>query len=66
MADVPRYWNLERYPGKYVAIDMKTDQVVLIADSRISSMTTSENAGLRNVMVMRAPMEDDPLFVGPG
>jgi len=23
MEDVPRYWNLERYPGKYVAIDMR-------------------------------------------
>ena len=31
--DVPRNWHLERYPGKYVAIDVTTDEVVLFADT---------------------------------
>lgn len=30
---MPRYWHLERYPGKHVAIDMRTDEVVLVADT---------------------------------
>lgn len=33
MESVPRYFHLERYPGKFVAIDMATDEVVLTADT---------------------------------
>ena len=101
MEDVPRYWNLERYPGQYVAVDLKTDQVVVRARARttwtpgglrnrcgatVSLGTTAQvddsraltadtphqlvdairAAGFRNVVVMRAPMDDEPLFVGPG
>ena len=53
---MPRYWHLERYPGKYVAIDMRTDEVVLEAEIR--------GKGLPNVATMRAPTADEPLFVG--
>ncbi|MGH9225751.1 MAG: DUF5678 domain-containing protein [Acidimicrobiales bacterium] len=63
---MPRYFNLERYPGKYVAIDMKTDEVVLATDTPQELEVKIRTQGLRNVMVMRAPMEDEPLFVGPG
>ena len=31
-----RNWHLERYPGKHVAIDMRTDEVVLVADTPVS------------------------------
>ncbi|MGI8683570.1 MAG: hypothetical protein ACR2MO_00440 [Acidimicrobiales bacterium] len=63
---MPRYWHLERYPGKFVAIDMKTDEVVLTADTPQALEADIRAKGLRNVMVMRAPTEDEPLFVGPG
>ncbi len=63
---MPRYWHLERYPDKFVAIDMKTDEVVLTADTPQALEADIRAKGLRNVMVMRAPTEDEPLFVGPG
>jgi hypothetical protein len=49
-----------------VAIDMKTDEVVLAADTPQELEEEIRADGLRNVMVMRAPTEDEPLFVGPG
>lgn len=63
---MPRYWHLDRYPGKWVAIDMKTDEVVLSADTPQQLHEDIQAAGMRNVAVMRAPTEDEPLFVGPG
>jgi len=63
---VPRYFHLERYPGKHVAIDMATDEVVLTADTPQELHEQIQAQGLSNVMVMRAPTEDEPLFVGPG
>ena len=64
--DVPRNWHLERYPGKYVAIDVTTDEVVLFADTPQELHEMIQTQGVRNVAVMRAPTEDEPLFVGPG
>ncbi len=61
---VPRYFHLERYPGKYVAIDMATDEVVLTADTPEELHEQILAKGLLNVAVMRAPREDEPLFVG--
>jgi hypothetical protein len=61
---MPRYWHLERYPGKYVAIDMKTDEAVLVADTPRELEAEIRANGLRNVATMRAPTEDEPLFVG--
>ena len=63
---MPRYWDLERYPGKHVAIDMRTDEVVLVADTPQELHAEIQARGLRNVATMRAPTEDEPLFVGPG
>lgn len=63
---MPRYWNLDRYPGKHVAIDMRTDEVVLVADTPQELHAEIQARGLRNVATMRAPAEDEPLFVGPG
>lgn len=63
---MPRYFHLERFPGKYVAIDMATDEVVLAADTPQQLEADIRAKGLRNVAVMRAPTEDEPLFVGPG
>jgi hypothetical protein len=61
---VPRYFHLERYPGKFVAIDMATDEVVLTADTPEELHEQIQQRALRNVAVMRAPIEDEPLFVG--
>lgn len=63
---MPRYWHLERYPGKHVAIDMRTNEVVLVADTPQELHAEIQARGLRNVATMRAPTEDEPLFVGPG
>lgn len=61
---MPRNWHLERYPGKYVAIDMRTDEVVLAADTPQELEAMIRTQDIRDVMVMRAPTEDEPLFVG--
>jgi hypothetical protein len=66
MGHVPRDWHLERHPGKYVAIDVRTDEVVLVADSPRELHEAIQSRGLRHVATMRAPREDEPLFVGPG
>lgn len=66
MGSMPRYFHLERFPGRWVAIDMATDDVVLTADTPQQLEADIRASGLRNVMVMRAPTEDEPLFVGPG
>ena len=61
---MPRYFHLERYPGKFVAIEMATDEVVLTADTPEKRHEQIQQRGLCNVAVMRAPREDEPLFVG--
>lgn len=61
---MPRNFHLERYPGKFVAIDLATDEVVLTADSPEQLHEDIQARGLRNVAVMRAPREDEPSFVG--
>jgi hypothetical protein len=66
MVHVPRDWHLERFPGKYVAIDVRTDEVVLVAGSPQELHEAIQARGLRNVATMRAPREDEPLFDGPG
>ncbi len=50
-----RNFHLERYPGKHVAIDMATDEVVLAADTPYELEAQIRSQGLRNVAVMRAP-----------
>lgn len=59
-----RDWHLERFPGKYVAIDMKTDEVVLAADTPQELEREIRAKALKNVATMRAPTPDEPLFVG--
>lgn len=61
---MPRNFHLERHPGKYVAIDLATDEVVLTADSPEQLHEDIQASGLRNVAVMRAPREGEPSFVG--
>jgi len=63
MGPMPRRWHLERYPGMHVAIDMKADEVVLVADTPQQLHEQIQALGLRNVATMRVPTEDEPLFV---
>jgi hypothetical protein len=63
---MPRNWHLERYPSKYVAIDLATDEVVLTADTAQELHYQIHASGLRNVATILAPTEDELLFVGPG
>lgn len=57
---MPRSWHLERYPGKYVAIDMKTDEVVLAAETPQELEAEIKAKRLTNVATMRAPRPDAP------
>lgn len=57
--------HLERYPGKYVALDRATYEVILVADTARELHELIQERGLRNVAWMRAPREDEPLFIGP-
>lgn len=59
-----RNWHLERYPGKHVAIDVRRDEVVLVADTPQELHAQIQAQGLTHVATMRAPTEDEPLFVG--
>lgn len=61
---VPRNFHLQRYPGKYVAIDLATDEVVLTAETPVELHEEIQARGLRNVATMRAPREDEPFFMG--
>jgi hypothetical protein len=63
---VPRNWDLERYAGRYVAIDVTTDEVVLDAATPQELHEKIRAQGIQNVATMRAPTEDEPLFIGPG
>jgi len=49
-----------------VAIDVTIDEVVLVADTPRELHDEIQAQGLTNVATMRAPTEDEPLFVGPG
>jgi hypothetical protein len=50
-------------PGKYVAIDMASDEVVLTADTPQELHDRLQAKGLLNVAVMRAPREDESVSV---
>lgn len=63
---VGRNFSLERYPNQWVAIDLATDEVVLVAETAQRLEDEIAAQGLHNVVVMRAPADDEPLFVGPG
>jgi len=45
---------------------MTTDEVALVADTPQELHDKIQAQGLRNVAILRAPTEDESLFVGPG
>ena len=63
---MPRDVPLDRFPGKWVAIDLATDEVVASADSPHDLIVRIREEGLSNVAMMRAPAEGEPIYVGLG
>lgn len=63
---MPRDVALDRYPGKWVAIDLATDEIVASADSPHDLIVRIREEGLSNVAMMRAPAEGEPIYVGLG
>ena len=61
-----RVLHVEGYEGKYVAIDMITDEVVASADDPRSLDAIVRERGLKNVMTVGVPEVDEPLRVGLG
>ncbi|HET6811612.1 MAG TPA: hypothetical protein VFH50_11445 [Acidimicrobiales bacterium] len=58
--------DMADHAGRWVALDIRTHEVVLVADSPEELDEQIRTAGLvSDVATMRAPREDEPLFVGP-
>ena len=58
--------DMADHAGRWVALDIRTHEVVLAADSPEELDEQIRAAGLvADVATMRAPREDEPLFVGP-
>jgi ribosomal protein S11 len=57
---------LAELPGKFVALDRKTNTPVAAADSPDRLAAEIRSRGLRNVTVVRAPDPSEPELVGLG
>ena len=60
-----RHPNLNDFPGRYVAIDDTTDQVVAYAATMLELWELIRGRNLK-VSIMRAPRADEPVLVGLG
>ncbi|HEU5119030.1 MAG TPA: hypothetical protein VFT74_20745 [Isosphaeraceae bacterium] len=57
--------DMADHAGRWVALDIRTHEVVLVADSPEELDEQIQDAGLvADVATMRAPGEDEPRFVG--
>ena len=57
--------NLRQYPGRYVALDLVTDEVLADAATMIEIIGIVRTRGLK-ASIVRAPYEDEPVLVGLG
>lgn len=57
--------NLIQYPGRYVALDLVTDEVLADAATMIELIEIVRLQGLK-ASIVRAPDLDEPVLVGPG
>lgn len=57
--------DLSGYPGKYVALDLETDEVLADAATMIEIIDIVRSRGLK-ASIVRAPREDEPVLVGLG
>ncbi len=57
---------LAQVPGKWVAVDLDTNEPRLVADSPYELVAEIRRSGIGNVGVVRAPDPDEPELVGLG
>lgn len=57
--------DLSRFPGRYVALDLVSDEVLADAATMIENIEIVRSCGLK-ASIVRAPREDEPVLVGLG
>jgi hypothetical protein len=57
--------DLSRFPGRYVALDLVSDEVLADAATMIEIIEIVRSRGLK-ASIVRAPREDEPVLVGLG
>ena len=57
--------NLSQYAGRYVALDLVTDEVLADAATMIKIIGIVRSCGLK-ASIVRAPHLDEPVLVGLG
>lgn len=57
--------DLSRFPGRYVALDIGTDDVLADAATMAEIIAIVRERGLQ-ASIVRAPREDEPVLVGLG
>lgn len=57
---------LAQVPGKWVAVDLDTNEPRVVADSPAEMVAAIRRSGIHNVAVVRAPEPDEPQLVGLG
>ncbi|MEX2627086.1 MAG: hypothetical protein WD225_09380 [Ilumatobacteraceae bacterium] len=55
---------LDRYRGRWVALDQDEPVVVAVADSHEALLHELEHGVARKVVIQRVPTMDEPLFIG--
>jgi hypothetical protein len=57
--------NLADYAGRYVALDLDSDEVLADADTMLALIAIVREQGLR-ASIVRVPRDDEPVLVGLG
>ena len=57
--------NLADHAGRYVAVDLDSDEVLADADTMLALIAIVREEGLR-ASIVRAPRDDEPVLVGLG
>lgn len=62
---VVRRPDLSKYPGRYVALDLVSDEVLADAATMLELIEIVRSRNLK-ASIVRAPREDEPVLVGLG
>ena len=57
--------DLSKYPGRYVALDLVSDEVLADAATMLELIEIVRSRNLK-ASIVRAPREDEPVLVGLG
>ena len=57
--------DLSKYPGRYVALDLVSDDVIADAATMLELIEIVRSRNLK-ASIVRAPREDEPVLVGLG